>query len=156
MIRNTVHYLKNQIQPNGRTLCLEWLFLVNDCKRQGNCCWNNNSWVEKFKNVEFRDLLWEPLTSITVPQVLRLKLRFMWMPLETLSTCRGATSWEESESSSPPTRSLGTDITIVLGSHWSSTAEDRGRGQGPRHITDKEHQIMLVWFYITAGFNQTM
>lgn len=66
---------------------------------------------EKFKNVEFRDLLWEPLTSITVTQVLRLKLRFP--------------------------RSLGTDITMALGSHRTSTAEDSGRDQGPRHNTDR-------------------
>lgn len=106
-----------------------------------------SKWLEapiiKFKNVEFRDLLWEPLTSITVPQVLRL--RFMWMPMET----------PPPSLSSPPTRSLGTDITMALGSHWTSTAEDRGRDQGPRHNADKEAQRSIK-LYITAGFNQTM
>lgn len=55
------------------------------------------------------------------------------MPMET--------RWQDqldSECSSPSTRSLGTDTTMALGSHWTGTIEERGRGQGPRHNTDHE------------------
>lgn len=66
-----------------------------------------------------------PLTSTTVPQVLRLKLRLMCVPLETPRQDE-----LDRESSSPPTRSLGTDTIIELESHWTGTA-----GKGDKDMT---------------------
>lgn len=57
-------------------------------------------------------------TSTTVPQVFRLKLRLMCVPLETPRHDE-----LDRKSSSPPTRSLGTDTVIEVESHWTGTVE---------------------------------
>lgn len=57
------------------------------------------------------------LTSTTVPQVFRLKLRLMCVPLETPRHDE-----LDRKSSSPPTRSLGTETVMELESHWTGTA----------------------------------
>lgn len=62
------------------------------------------------------------LTFTTVPQVLRLKLRLMCVPLETPRQ-----EEFDRKSSNPPTRSLGTDTVIELGSHWTGTAGEEDR-----------------------------
>lgn len=61
------------------------------------------------------------LTLTTVPQVFRLKWRLTWVPLET-------PRHEEfdKKSSRPPTRSLGTDTSIELGSHCTGTGQETG------------------------------
>lgn len=65
------------------------------------------------------------LTSTTVPHVLRLKLRLMCVPLETPRQ-----DVLDRKSSSPPTRSLGTDTVIELESHCTGTA---GEGSQKRN-----------------------
>lgn len=62
------------------------------------------------------------LTSTTVPQVLRLKLRLMCVPFETPRQDE-----LDRKSSSPPTRSFGTETIMALESHWTGTAGESQR-----------------------------
>lgn len=88
-------------------------------------------------------------TWTTVPQVFRLKWRLMWVPLE-----MPRQEVLDRKSSSPPTRSLGTETSMELGSHCTGTAHktnvklkstnlDRKRAKGRRERFSSPWQVRL-------------
>lgn len=83
------------------------------------------------------------LTLTTVPQVFRLKWRLMWVPLET-------PRHEEfdKKSSRPPTRSLGTDTSMELGSQCTGTGQDTGNIH--TILTSVFHLLYWIDFQVKA------